>query len=63
MIDGQTFFDQPVKNDSRTYENIRKNAIGQGDDYTTSCLLDYNYFKYYYKMIAVDFNEQQTLDA
>ena len=63
MIDAQTFFDQPVKNDSRTYDNIRKNAIGQGDDYTTDCLLDYNYFKYYYKMIAVGFNEQQTLDA
>ena len=37
-----------------TYENIRKTAIGQGDDYTTGCLLDYTYFKKYYKMIAVD---------
>ena len=44
MIDEQNFFDQPVKTGLRTY-NIRKNAIGQGDDYTTACLLDYNYFE------------------
>ena len=43
-IDGQNIFDQPVKNNLRTYDNIRKIAIGQGDDYTTACLLDYNYF-------------------
>ena len=40
MIDGKNFFDQPVKNDKVTYENIRKNATGQGDDYKTGCLLD-----------------------
>ena len=43
-IDGQNIFDQPVKNNLRTYDNIRKIAIDQGDDYTTACLLDYNYF-------------------
>ena len=32
MIDGQNVFDQPVKNDLRTYDNIQKIAIGQGDD-------------------------------
>ena len=52
MIDGKNVFDQPVKNDKVTYENIRKIATGQGDDYTTGCLLDYTYFKKYYKMIA-----------
>ena len=46
-----------------TYENIRKTAIGQGDDYTTGCLLDYTYFKKYYKMIAIDLSKQQALDA
>ena len=45
MIDGQNVFDQPVKNDLRTYDNIEKIATGQEDDYTTGCLLDYNYFK------------------
>ena len=28
----------------KIYENIRKITIGQGDDYTTDCLLDYTYF-------------------
>ena len=62
MIDGKNFFDQPVKNDKVTYENIRKITIGQGDDYTTGCLLDYTYFKKY-KMIAIDLSKQQALDA
>ena len=57
MIDGKNFFDQPVKNDKVTYENIRKITIGQGDDYTTGCLLDYTYFKEYYKMIAIDLSK------
>ena len=56
-------FDQPVKNDKVTYENTRKNSIVQGDGYTTGCLLDYTYLKKYYKMIAIDLNKQQELDA
>ena len=44
MINGQNFFHQPVKNNLKTYDNIRKIATGQGDDYTTGCLLDYNDF-------------------
>ena len=63
MIDGKSIFDQPVKDDKVTYENIRKIATGQGDDYTTGCLLDYTYFKKYYKMIAIDLSKQQALDA
>ena len=35
----------------------------QGHDYTTGCLLDYNYFDNYYKMIAIDLSKQQALDA
>ena len=56
-------FDQPIKNNLITYDNIRKIATGQGDDYTTGCLLDYNYFSNYYKMIAIDLSKQQALDA
>ena len=63
MINRGNFFDQPIKNNKVTYENIRKIATGQGDDYTTSCLLDYQYFKDIYKMIAVDISKQQALDA
>ena len=61
MIDGKNFFDQPVKDDLRTYENIRKIATGLGDDYTTGCLIDYNYFKNYYKMIAIDLGKEHAL--
>ena len=45
MIDRRNFFDQAIKNDIKTFENIRKITTGQGDDYTTGCLLDYNHFK------------------
>ena len=54
MINGENFFDQPIKNNKITYDNIRKIATGQVDDYTTGCLLDYPYFANTYKMIAVD---------
>ena len=63
MINGKNFFNQPVKNDKVTYENVRKISTGQGDDYTSGCLLDYTYFKKYYKMIAIDVSKQQALDA
>ena len=63
MIDGKRFFDQSIKNNKVTYENIRKITTGQGDNYTTGCLLDYNYFKNHYKMIAIDLSKQQVLDA
>ena len=63
MINGENFFDQPIKNNKVTYKNIRKIATGQGDDYTTGCLLDYLYFRNTYKMIAVDLSKQQALDA
>ena len=63
MIDGRNFFDQPVKNDLRTYDNIRKIATGLGDDYTIGCLLDYPYFKKQYKLVVIDLSKQQKLDA
>ena len=45
MIDGRHFFDQLRKNDLQTYDNIKKIVTGQGDDYTTWCLLDYPYLE------------------
>ena len=44
-------------------KTLEKIATGQGDDYTTGCLLDYSYFADTYKMIAVDLSKQQALDA
>ena len=63
MIDGKNFFDQPINSMAKTYENIRKIATGQEDDYTTGCLLDYPYFIDHYKMIAIDLSKQEALDA
>ena len=57
MIDGKNIFDQPVKSDMRTI------VKGQGDDYTTGCLLNHNYLKGHYKMIAIDSSKQQALDV
>ena len=63
MIDGKNLFDQTINSVLETYENIRKVATGEGDDYTTGSLLDYSYFKKNYKMIAIDLSKQQVLDA
>ena len=63
VINGENVFDQPIKKNKITYDNIRKIATGQGDDYATGCLIDYPYFKDTYKMIAVDLSKQQALDA
>ena len=63
MIEGKKFFDHPINSMTKTYENIRRIVIGQGDDYATGCLLDYTYFKENYKMIAIDLSKQQELDA
>ena len=63
MINGEKFFDKPIKDNKVTYKNIRKIATGQGDDYATGCLLDYPYFKDTYKIIVVDLSKQQALDA
>ena len=63
VINGENFFDQPIKDNKVTYENIRKIGTGQGDDYTTGCVLDYPYFKDFYKMITVDLSKQQALDG
>ena len=63
MIDGKNFFDQPINNNFKIYEKIRKIVTGQGDDYTTSCFLDYSYLKEHYKIIAIGLSKQQALDA
>ena len=44
-------------------ENISKYKSGQGDNYTTGCLLDYNYFKKHPKMIPIDWCKKEALDA
>ena len=63
MINGKSFLDQPDKSDIRIYDNIRRIVISQGDDYTTGCLLGYNYSNKHYKMIAIDLSKQKPRDA
>ena len=63
LIDGRNFYDQPINDLIKQYEEIRKTATGQGEDYTTGCLLDYQYFKDHYQLIAVDLSKQKELDA
>ena len=63
LIDGRNFYDQPISDQIRKYDEIRKIATGKGDDYTTGCLLDYQYFKNSYQLIAIDLSKQKELDA
>ena len=63
MINGENLFNQTLKNGIRTYDNILKLTTFQGHYYTTSCLLDYPYFKEYYKILDIDFRKQQALDS
>ena len=63
LIDGKNFYDQPINDIIKQYDEIRKVSIGYGDDYITGCLLDYAYSKDNYRLIAVDLNKQKALDA
>ena len=63
LIDGRNFYDQPINDQIKQYDEIRKIATGQGDDYTTGCLLDYQYFRDHYQLIAFDLSKQKELDA
>ena len=49
--------------DIQWYKKIRKLATGKGEDYADGCLLDYNYIKNHYRLIAVDISRQKELDA
>ena len=63
MIDGRNFYDQPIHDLINQYDDVRKVSTGQGDDYTTGCLLDYAYFKDNYRLITVYLNKQKASDA
>ena len=62
-IDGRNFYDQPINDLIKQYNEIRKSLTGQGDDYTTGCLLDFAYFKKNYRLIAADLSKQKALDT
>ena len=62
-IDGRTFYDQPINDLIKQYEEVRKISTGYGDDYTTGFLLDYVYFKDDFRLIVADLSKQKALDA
>ena len=59
----KNFFDQAIDSDKKQYEEIRKLTTGQSEDYTTVCILDYDYIKNHYILIATDLCRQKELDA
>ena len=63
IIDGRNFYDNPIESDIEKYGELKKVMIGKGEDYTTGSLLDYNYFKEHYKLVAVDLSKQKELEA
>ena len=62
-IDGRNFYDQPINDSIKQYDEIRKISTGQSDDYTTGCLLDFAYLEKKYELIAADLSKQKALDA
>ena len=57
MIDGRNLYEQPINDLIKQYEEVRKVSAGQGDGYTTGCLLGYACFKDNYRLIAVDLSK------
>ena len=62
-IDERKFYDQPINDLIKQYDEIRKISTGQRDDYATGCLLDFAYFEKNYRLIAADSSKQKALDA
>ena len=54
-----------TKNEHKNYivHPIQKLTTGQCKDYTTGCLLDYEYIKNHYRLIAVELSRQKELDT
>ena len=59
IIEKLAFFDLPIRTKEEAYEKIID--IGRNNEYTTGNLLDYDYFKKYYKLIVIDLSKQQVL--
>ena len=63
LINGKTFLDKPITEDTRKYNDLRKLTIGGGDDYTVGSLLDFKYVRDTYKVLGIDLSKQEELDA
>ena len=63
MTDGRNFYDQNINDTIKMYNEIRKTALGKGNDYTVGRLLDYQYFKEHYKLLCCNLSMQSILDS
>ena len=63
IIVGRNFYDNSINSNIEKYTELKKLMIGKGDDYTTGSLLDYDYFRKNYKLVAIDLSKQKELDA
>ena len=61
--DARNFYDQTINDSVKQYDEVRKVSKGQGDDYTTGCLLDFAYLEKNYRLTAADLSKQKPLDA
>ena len=59
----KNFYEKSIDSDVKRYKEITKLTGGQGENYTTGCLLDYEYLKNHYRLIAADLSTQKELDA
>ena len=60
MVDGKKFYDQPINDKMEQYDEVRKVSTGKGHDYTTTCLLNYAYFKDNYRLIVVNLSNKKS---
>ena len=63
IVNRKKFYDIAIDCNTKRHEEIGKLTIGQGEDYSTGCLLDYDYIKNHYRLIAADLSRQKELDA
>ena len=63
IMNGKRFHGEVFHSDIKQYEEIKKLTTGQGEDYTSGCLVDYDYIKNHYRLITVDLSRQKELDA
>ena len=59
LIAGRNFYDQPINDLIKQYDEVIKVSTGQCNDYTTGCLLDYACIKDKYRLISVDLSRQK----
>ena len=63
LIDGRSLYDQNISDEIKMYDEVRKTALGKGDDYSAGCLLDFLYYKDHFKLVFCDLSKQAVLDS